>query len=388
MSTSLVYLHIPKSAGTSHRAYLMKVFGEDEVFWYGLHTESDKFDAGEVGPRPAIGGHRPLDFYPASLDALYTSVVRDPVERAVSFFNYCIAPPDKASIEWSEQRAAAQRKWRDWGIDPTSMVNSINNCEQFRSEISNLQCSYLSRYEPTFEGVQRTLQEHNFVIGLFDQLSLFNEFLQNELGFPIENKVRANVGQAGYSSDILKEPGLAALIRSINLEDQLLHDFIRLEQDGLFVGAGNIEAVRARVPSFESRSSQGEARDDFNWNKVHLYSKGLVKLPQGDKALVPVMVRNQTNSHVIFTKEDGDPLEFGWELQTTPGESLNSLRGTVRVNQSVPAKESKMVLLVLDILDQIPDDNTARYIEFSIVENGVWVRDSYPLSPAWSKLYV
>lgn len=388
MSTSLVYLHIPKSAGTSHRDYLSKVYGEESIFWYGLHADSREFDAGEVGEVPAIGGHKPLSFYPPTMDALYTSVVRDPVERAVSFYNYCTCAPESSNALWSGKLIEAQQEWRDRGIDPNSLVKSIENCEAFRVEVSNLQCAYLSRYEATLEGVKQSLQETDMVVGIFDQLGRFNEFFQDEIGFPISNRSRTNEGRAGYSSGILEEPGVIGLLRSINLEDQALYDFVRLIHSGLYVGAKNIAEVRRRVPSIEERSHIRRGRAAFSWGDVHLYSKGLVNLRDGDKAVVPLMLKNGTNNHIVLSSDNDCRTAIGWRIESQSGEPVEGLQGVVKTNQTIPARESKGVMVVIDTADlKIPESDLLS-IQFGIVHDGEWMWDKMPLNSTWSRLYV
>ena len=93
------------------------------------------------------------------------------------------------------------------------------------------------------------------VIGVFDKLPLFNDFLQTELNFPIENRVHANAGREGYAANIFSEPGVANLIRSLNVEDQLLYDFFRFERAGIYVGVNNVDVVRKNVPTIESRKN-------------------------------------------------------------------------------------------------------------------------------------
>ncbi len=382
MSSSLVYLHIPKSAGSSHRGYLRKVFGEEDLFWYGLHSEAKTFNASEVGASFALGGHRPLRFYPRSLDALYTSVVRDPVERAVSFFNYCIDEGGGASGAWHEQRQKEIIKWQKKGIDSSSLTRSIERCKPFREMISNLQCSYLSRYEPTFEGVLKTLEEESMVIGVFDKLPLFNDFLKMELNFPLDNRVRSNVGRAGYSTDIFSEPGVASLIRSVNGEDQLLYDFVRLQRGGLYVGAKNIDAVSKEVAAREELSADGEASAPISWNKVQLFSKGFLGVADDGTALAPVVISNASNAPIVLAAASGNTCSIGWVVVDEVGGPIAGLRGTVEIDQTIPARDIKIVSVPLCLDRESLQNDAAAFVQFCIVENDAWLSESHPLNTA------
>ena len=382
MGHSLVYLHIPKSAGTSHRGYLHKVFGEDALFWYGLHSEAKRFNADEVGMSFALGGHRPLTFYPRSLDALYTSVVRDPVERAVSFFNYCIDEGGAVSGGWQEKRQKEIIKWQEKGIDSSSLSRSIERCKPFRKMVSNLQCSYLSRYEPTFEGVLKTLEEESMVIGVFDKLPLFNDFLKTELNFPIDNRVRANVGREGYSLDIFNEVGVASLIRSVNIEDQLLYDFVRFARGGLYVGANNIDAVSKEVAAREGRSTTSEAGVPVDWNKVQLFSKGYLGVADDGTTLASVVISNASNTPIVFSRASEDLCSIGWIVVGKDGGEIAGLRGTVQIDQTIPVREIKIVRISFHLNRESLQDGVAAFAQFCIVEDGAWSSQKYPMNTA------
>ena len=382
MSSSLVYLHIPKSAGSSHRGYLRKVFGEEGLFWYGLHSEAKTFSTSEVGTSFALGGHRPLTFYPRSLDALYTSVIRDPVERAVSFFNYCIDEGGGGSGSWREQRRKEIIEWQKKGIDSSSLSRSIERCKPFREMISNLQCSYLSRYEPTFEGVLKTLGEESMVIGVFDKLPLFNDFLKMELNFPLDNQVRSNVGRAGYSTDIFSEPGVVNLIRSVNGEHQLLYDFVRLQRGGLYVGAKNIDAVSKEVATREERSTTSEAGVPFNWNEVQLFSKGFLGVAADGTALALVVISNASNTPILVSKASADLCSIGWIVVDKDGGEIAGLRGTVEIDRTIPARDIKIVPIPLCLNRESVQNGVAAFVQFCIVEDGVWSSEKYPLNTA------
>lgn len=385
MSSSLVFLHIPKAAGTSHRTYLHRVFGKDGLFWYGLYSDATEFDAKQIGSCYALGGHHPLTFYPRSFDALYSSVVRDPVERAVSFFNFCTETPKSEDLNYIKERERAQEKWRKLGIDRSSMSRSIERCDVFRQEISNYQCSYLSRYEPTFEGVLKTLKEENMVIGIFEDLPLFNKFLQEELNFPVENRARANVARDGYSSNILSEPGITNLISSINVEDQLLYDFLRNECGGLYVGADNISSVRGNVPTIENSNNPDNTLDPFNWFHVQLFGKGIMRVDSNGTVLANLAISNSSNRRLAFTKFKDESRSIGWRV-LKKGVQVENLRGTVKIEQNIPAGDLRLISVSHTVNHEILLHEGADAIEYSIVDGSDWLNQKYPLNSAWLTL--
>jgi hypothetical protein len=104
MQPKLIHLHLPKTGGTSQRFVLYDLYGKDDIFWFGIDDEpKSSFVYEQVAPFRVLGGHKPIDFYPAEFDALYTSVVRDPVSRVASLYSY-YAKPEFAHGESSDRQ--------------------------------------------------------------------------------------------------------------------------------------------------------------------------------------------------------------------------------------------------------------------------------------------
>ena len=82
----------------------------------------------------------------------------------------------------------------------------------------------------------------------------------------------------GYSDEILAEPGLVELIRSLNAEDQRLYDFVRYEHAGLYIGADNLAEIRNRVPDAETRRQNSPPPVPIDWGKVQIFSKCFMKI--------------------------------------------------------------------------------------------------------------
>lgn len=101
-SPTLVYHHVPKTAGTSVRKWLSKNYGRRRVFWQDLSQNRDIYATmHERGVEyfwryAAIGGH--LEFTNPSIQALqqrkiHSAVFRRPVEQVVSHFEYVSRRP-------------------------------------------------------------------------------------------------------------------------------------------------------------------------------------------------------------------------------------------------------------------------------------------------------
>jgi Sulfotransferase family len=387
MNPKLVFLHIPKSAGTTYREYLIKVYGEQSVFWYGMHSQLREFDAKEVASASVVGGHRQLDFFPRDFDALYASIVRDPIERAVSFFNYCTAPYESKSTEWSEELSRTQEIWRERGVTASSLVKSIENSEHFRWEINNFQCAYLSRYGASYQGVRRTLEEVDMVIGVFDQLPRFNQFLKSELKFQRENNIRTNFSNDGYMAPILAEPGAVELIRSLNTEDQALYDFVSSECGGLYLGATRFAELIERVPDIFSGTNLQRFAGQFDWRSVHLFSKGFVGITPDKESKILLTLNNGSPSGVALGETADRVCAIGWELLNDDYKGIEGASGICKRKVFFAPGESKVfdIEIVIDRATWVNEN--PRSIEFFVVDSDDQVREKYPLNSAWGSLY-
>jgi len=96
-----VYLHIPKTAGTSFRRLISRQYAgrfrkTPNTFTHAQVAE-ERLRAMLAGEPPplAIGGHIVFGLRDAlPRDARYLTVLRDPVERTLSHYGYLVAPRD------------------------------------------------------------------------------------------------------------------------------------------------------------------------------------------------------------------------------------------------------------------------------------------------------
>jgi hypothetical protein len=100
-----IFLHIPKTAGTSLREALVGVYGEDRcLFIYEHEFEQDPDDLaamqGAASQAAMVYGHMSHGVHRAlGLEARYLAVVREPVGRVVSFFRHQARDPASEHFE-------------------------------------------------------------------------------------------------------------------------------------------------------------------------------------------------------------------------------------------------------------------------------------------------
>tara|TARA_R110001592_G_scaffold215025_2_gene468296 strand:+ start:71063 stop:72691 length:1629 start_codon:yes stop_codon:yes gene_type:complete len=262
-SPELVFLHIPKTAGTSQRGAFQKHYGVENIFWLGKDCPANimRYPRDQVGERFVVGGHKLLSFYPRRLDPLYCAILRDPVERAISLFGYYTRPDFARLARDQKTRSDVLEMMRDKGIDPDSMLLSIRHCRSFRKEISNFQCKYLSRHSNTFAAVRKSLRKLDHVIGTMGSHDQFHRELGALLGWPEEPPVEFNRSRDNYLTPFLQDEELVELIGELNKEDQRLVDWVETEHQGLWLNFKDADKRRRRLRKLPRASAKSIPRE-------------------------------------------------------------------------------------------------------------------------------
>jgi len=241
VNTHFVYLHIPKSAGTSQRILLYENYGESNVYWYGINSDCRKFHARKVAAYPVVGGHRRRSFYNGSrASCFFSSVVREPVSRAISLFNF-----------FASHTSATKAAWIKKGFHPESMLRTIENCPAFVKHIRNMQCRFLSGWR-RFDSTVARLGKVPCAVGVLDNLTTYNEKLASLFGWISSEAPRVLCGETGYEEAIREEPGLIAAVKRLNRED--LHLYAWLQDQGVWVNDRDLKKFQERLGASPERA--------------------------------------------------------------------------------------------------------------------------------------
>lgn len=310
MIDKLIYLHIPKSGGTSQRLAFYDVYGEENVFWHGIDNDSDgsNYTNDQLEDFTVVGGHRPISYYPSDLRALYVSVVREPISRAVSLYSY-YAKPDFAEPHFVKARKKVFRLWQERGLDSESLVNSLEKCPEFRREVQNFQCRYLSRYENSFQGVMKTLEDNDAIIADVGSTAKMNSYLSSLLEWGAFRERRANRSLEDTHELILQEAGAAEALGELLGEDELLYDYVVNEHQGLYrpaaADSSSYAAIRPEKPADLNPD------DELPWKQVQVYSKGFIGLGAGGSGQLGVAIMNHSEEDINYRKYPGLSICYG-----------------------------------------------------------------------------
>ncbi|MEM6579948.1 MAG: sulfotransferase family 2 domain-containing protein [Pseudomonadota bacterium] len=392
----LVFLHIPKTAGTSQRSAFQRHYGKSKVYWHsqGGAAGNASYSKEAVGNRFVVGGHKGLSFYPRKLDALFCAIVRDPVERAISLFGYYTQPSFALVENKAGARARARHRLQKRSLDPDSMLRSIKQSQSFREEISNRQCVYLSIYGNRFADVRETLKKRDHLIGSVARYDLFHRELEALLGWPRSSPIAVNRSKANYAAPFLEDRELVELLRELNQEDQELFNWVHQDCGGIWRHVSNetdrcrrLQSLQVLVEKKRPRDRRDEIDAQQYWPRrqqrtvpwplsqcVIAPAKKLAYAPQpgaADNIIKKMMVKLSSAEHrdVILSAE------FDWVTDRfVTGMLLDDCSGS-QIASMARSKEYFIFAMVYEPFTRLVDLFSQRFVK---------LRDQLP---NWGPLY-
>ena len=237
--TRLIWIHIEKTAGNSFRILTYANYGRENVFWSGINSSKAFVAETDVIPYSVVGGHWPKRCFEShTANHLYCAIVREPVARMKSLYNFTKTKMDDTG----------KRQWLDWGFDPHSLSNTLRNSRQFVNMIANRQCWMLTGYAD-FESALKVLRAQNYIIGTFDNKQDYLQSMSKHLNWHTTNLQHINKGDENYQDGLTIDDSLLSLVDEICAQDQLLYNEIK--RQGVFNSADPAvtEALSTRAPA-------------------------------------------------------------------------------------------------------------------------------------------
>lgn len=210
----LVFFHAQRTAGTTIKAAFQQEFGKENCLY---QRTSDEFCdwrklGGEVLNKYRIyAGH--YNYAPKEMDSnpLIFSVIRDPVDRAISLYHYLKTRPEHKLHELAVNHEIL-----------TFYHKAIKIAPAYVSNTQTLRVSGATNFQLAKEFIENKY----FFIAPFEYLeAIFNVF--KHFGF-LSNSNIPKVKMENKKNESYYDPDFSDYIKSINSEDYLLYEYSKL----------------------------------------------------------------------------------------------------------------------------------------------------------------
>ncbi|MCF8069990.1 MAG: sulfotransferase family protein [Desulfobacterales bacterium] len=249
----LVFIHVPKAAGSTCINLIKTNYGKKNVFtfprkpaWASKPIIRYLYDEWVtkkiVNKKKIIAGHKQFQFYKnIKSQILFLAVVRDPVKRIISSYNYILSGGVAETRQQLRSGVNAQKKhriyyekWLSVGFDPDSLKNTLKSCRQFRKRSQNFQCQYIAGVK-RFDDVLGVFEKNDFIVGTQENFSGFLNYIHENFGWDISNVPARHAVKGNYQEKYYNDTDLIEELESLNQEDRKLYSFIL--DNGLFNNA-------------------------------------------------------------------------------------------------------------------------------------------------------
>lgn len=217
---ALVFTHIPKTAGTSLHEAISTAMEDD----YAVLTPAtvSEIDFETIG---GVGGHQPFLATPVGKTKRHLvciTILRDPIDRLISFFGHVKATPDHTLLRMFPQ------------IKEMEILEFVEHLSaQDYRDVGNLQCQMIcgNGVAPSAGAAAESLRNNFSVFGTVENIDLFLHRLAillnvDAIDMPFRNKSRSKALQLSYQEQL----ALKAFVNKVSAEDIALFNWVREQE--------------------------------------------------------------------------------------------------------------------------------------------------------------
>jgi hypothetical protein len=235
----LCIVHIPKTAGSAIRETLVASLGADKVYWVGHGRHQEEWESAkgnEFGSYWVVGGHESAPaFDKIERPKVFMAVLRDPVERTISLFNYIV-----------EGRGIPHPLHEQF--KKLTIPEAFEISPGFRRDVTNRQCDLIGG-EATYNAALKSICGRRWFLGTFEKVDELFASVCKEFGWPIVRLKQDNVATKGYEARY-ESDRTSRWLAQINAEDSRLFEMFKFNPSSAAV------SVLARAYNIAEKSTE------------------------------------------------------------------------------------------------------------------------------------
>jgi len=242
-----VFIHIPKTAGMALKQGFFEAVGHQVIWYHGdsneyvekspiRHIRSlNRLTPGVLRNCRILGGHIRFHTLPGSVmmfQPTFLTIIRDPVARAISLYTYI-------------QRKQTHRLHA--GLSPLTLCQALS-LPEFRRKACDQQLRFICGKRRR-KALRKTLNQHRFIVGKFENLAPFIAAVERHLQIPITLAGQTRNSGGDYMEKVRAQPDFEAaieLLRKLNAKDQQFYDSF---EDVLVTGDGAPDSAQPTLRS-------------------------------------------------------------------------------------------------------------------------------------------
>lgn len=225
LEPSLIFLHIPKTAGTTLHRILERQYEASTIFTIGNYENIDDFKQIPESQKEKIRllkGHMYFGLHESfPQQSTYITIMRDPIERVISHYYYILSEPSNQLHQEVISQNISLKDFLSSGI-----CQEIDNGQTRLLSTLGASSGYSKCSSEMLESAKNNIQEHFTVVGLTEKFDATLILMQTKLRWKIpvyfkQNTTKTRPSKKDISRDTLR------LIESYNELDIELYKYVQ-----------------------------------------------------------------------------------------------------------------------------------------------------------------